>query len=170
MKLSQIAKRINCRQINFVNADITDIIIDSRKVTDGALFVCIDGFNIDGHDYADSAQSKGAKAIICERELKDIDIPQLIVDSSREAWALAASLWYGDPSDSLKVIGVTGTNGKTSTAHMLKSIFEANDIPVATLGTIGTYINGEILSQGLTTPDPMDLHQIFRTAVDKGCK
>ena len=170
MLLSRLASDINCEKINFKDVEITGIEFDSRKVKDGNLYICINGFNVDGHMFAKPAIENGAAAIVCERALEDVDVPQLVVVDSRSALAVCASTWFGNPSKDLKVVGITGTNGKTTTSHMLKTILDANDIKNATIGTIGTYIAGEKYSQKLTTPDPMELQKIFAQARDKECK
>lgn len=170
MHLGKIANSLDCDKINFADVDIKGIQIDSRKVQKGDLYICISGYTVDGHIYAQSAVENGAVAIIVERQIEDIDIPQLLVKNSRRAFALSASLWYGNPTKDLKIIGITGTNGKTTTSHMLKTILDANNIKTATIGTIGTYIGDEIYSQNLTTPDPMELQEIFVLALDKQCE
>lgn len=170
MLLSKLANDISCEKVNFEDLEITGIEFDSRKIQKGNLYICINGFNVDGHIYAKPAVQNGASAIIAERVLDDVDIPQLIVKNSREAFAICASTWFGNPSKDLKVIGITGTNGKTTTSHMLKIILDGNNIKNATMGTIGTYIDGEVHSQKLTTPDPMELQEIFAEARQKQCE
>jgi len=170
MLLSKLASGIDCQRINFRDVDIKGIEIDSRKVTKGNLYICINGFNVDGHIYAKPAVENGAVALITEKKLDNIDIPQLIVENSRKAFAIFAGIWFDNPSKDLKVIGITGTNGKTTTSHMLKTILDANNVKTATIGTIGTYIDDEVYSQKLTTPDPMELQEIFALARDKGCQ
>jgi len=170
MLLSRLAERIECEKINFTDTEITGIEFDSRKVQKGNIYICINGFNVDGHIYAKPAVENGAAAIIAEKILDDIDAPQLIVKNSRRAFAICAAEWYSNPADSLKVIGITGTNGKTTTSHMLKTLLEANGIKTAAIGTIGTYIGDEVYSQKLTTPDPMELQKIFALARDNDCR
>ena len=170
MLLSELANSIDCRKVNFNDVEIKGIEFDSRKVKSGYIYICINGFNVDGHIYAKPAIENGAVAIIAERELDDIDAPQLIVDNSRRAFAICASAWFGNPSKDLKIIGITGTNGKTTTSHMLKTVLDENGIKTATVGTIGTYIDNKVYSQKLTTPDPMELQEIFALARDKGCQ
>ncbi len=170
MLLSRLTSQIDCKQINFKDTDITGIEFDSRKVKEGNIYICINGFHVDGHIYALPAIENGASAIIAERVLEGVDVPQLIVKNSREAFAICASTWFDNPSKDLKVIGITGTNGKTTTSHMLKIILDANGIKNATVGTIGTYIDNVAYSQKLTTPDPVELQQIFALARDKNCE
>ena len=170
MLLSKIADSIKCEKKNFTDTEITGITIDSRKVEKGNIYICISGFKVDGHIFAKSAADSGAAAIITEKELEDIDIPQLVVGNSRHALSICAATWFGNPAEHLKIIGITGTNGKTTTSHMLKTILEANGIKSAAIGTIGTYINDEVYSQKLTTPDPMELQEIFALAKEKGCE
>lgn len=170
MFLSKIADAVECEKINFSDVDITGIEFDSRKIKDGDLYICINGYSVDGHIYAKPAIQSGAVAIICEKRIEGIDAPQLIVKNSRSAFAIVASTWYDNPTKDLKVIGITGTNGKTTTSHMLKTILDANNIKTATIGTIGTYIGDEVYSQTLTTPDPMELQEIFALAKKKDCE
>jgi UDP-N-acetylmuramoyl-L-alanyl-D-glutamate--2,6-diaminopimelate ligase len=149
--------------------DISDIVIDSRKVKPGALFVCISGTKLDGHAYAGQAAEKGAAALVVEHFLDDTGLPQALVHDSREALARLAGAFYGDPAKRLSIVGVTGTNGKTTTTYMLKSIFEAAGEKVGLMGTIATMVGDEVLPQTLTTPDPMEFHAALRKMADAGC-
>lgn len=170
MRLSEIAKAFTCEKYKFNDVKITGIVFDSRKAEQGNLYICIQGFSADGHKYARAAVDNGAIALISQRKLEDIDVPQLIVENSRSVMAQCAGKWYGYPADKLKIVGITGTNGKTTTSHMIKRIFEKNNIKTAAIGTIGTFIGDEKHSQSLTTPDPLQLHEIFKRANDKGCE
>ena len=153
-----------------LDADITDIIIDSRKVTPGALYVCIPGTKVDGHAYASQAAEKGAAALVVERFLDDAAVPQVKVKDSREALAKLAAEFHGNPAQRVSLTGVTGTNGKTTTTYMLKSIFEAAGEKVGLMGTIATLVGDVSLPQMLTTPDPMELHGALKHMADEGCK
>ena len=114
---------------------------DSRNVKKGHVFVCIVGFIDDGHDFAQAAVNKGTQLLIVEREL-DLDIPQIIVNNARKATALLATLFFDDPSKKLKIIGITGTNGKTTIAYILERILLDNGKKVGLIGTLGYSING----------------------------
>lgn len=133
---------------------------DSRNVKKGHVFVCIVGFIDDGHDFAQKAVNKGTQLLIVEREL-DIDVPQIIVNNARKATALLAALFFDDPSKKLKIIGITGTNGKTTIANILERILLDNGKKVGLIGTLGYSINGVTHKSERTTPDILDLNKIF---------
>lgn len=170
MKLKDI---LACCETAGVRGDagigISDVVIDSRKVKPGALFVCISGTKLDGHAYAAQAAEKGAAALVVEHYLDDVGLPQALVGDSREALARLAGAFHGNPADKLSIVGVTGTNGKTTTTYMLKSIFEAAGVKVGLMGTIATMVGDEVLPQTLTTPDPMEFHGALRKMADAGC-
>ena len=105
------------------NPEITSIENDNRKVIDGSLFVCIKGYTVDGHDFAQLAVEHGAAAVIAERPL-DLDVPVIVVRDSSRAMAVLADAFYGHPTQKMRLIGITGTNGKTTTSHLLEKIFE----------------------------------------------
>lgn len=149
--------------------DIQDIVIDSRKVTPGCLFVCLVGHASDGHDYAAKAAQGGAAALLVQRLLPDVDLPQLLVPDSRLAWSRLCAAYHGYPAKQLRLIGVTGTNGKTTTATLIKGVLEFAGYKVGMMGTVANYIGNEKLPQSLTTPDPMELHGLLRQMVDAGC-
>ncbi len=170
MKLNELFARCGCCEWrNAADPDITDITIDSRKIKPGALFVCIPGTKVDGHLYAAQAAAAGAAALVVERFVEDVNVPQARVADSREALACLAAAFHGFPGEGLSIIGVTGTNGKTTTTYLMKSIFEAAGEKVGLLGTIATLVGDEVLPQSLTTPDPMDFHAALRAMADAGC-
>jgi len=138
--------------------DVTGIVHDSRAVTDGALFCCVPGAAVDGHDFADVAVDAGAVALLCERELPAA-VAQAIVNSTREAMGPAAASFHGHPSRALEVVGVTGTNGKTTTTHLLRSVFEAAGRHAAVIGT---------LTGARTTPEATELQQLLASMRDDG--
>ena len=153
-------------------SEIYGIAFDSRKVEKGYAFVCYEGVNQDGHDYIPDAIKRGAKAIISERQgnwIDDENLSFIQVPDGRKALALIASNWYGNPASQLKIIGITGTNGKTSTAQMIKSIFNEAGIPPAVFGTIGYEYRDKFIPAKTTTPDPIILHRSFREFVSAGC-
>lgn len=143
-----------------LDLEISGLAIDSRKIKDGYAFICISGTQRDGHGFAQQAVQNGAKLLVTERKLP-LDIPQVIVENTREVVGLLASNFYKNPRKSFKLIGVTGTNGKTTTTYMIKNILEASGKKVGVIGTIGTMIGDEHFENNLTTPDPIELHQIF---------
>lgn len=139
---------------------------DSKNIEHGHLFVCILGFIVDGHDYAQKAVDKGAKLLIVEKEL-EIDIPQIVVLNARKATALLATLFFDDPSKKLKLIGITGTNGKTTIGNILERILLDNSKKVGLIGTLGYSINGVNHKSERTTPDILDLNKIFCKMIDE---
>lgn len=146
---------------------ITEICRDSRKVTKGCAFVCIRGTGVDSHDFAAQAAEQGAAAIITER---DLGLPgQVIVPNGRRAWAQMCANLFGNPAEKLKLIGVTGTNGKTTTTFLLKAILEEAGYTVGLIGTIQNMIGDKVLASGATTPDPYELQEMFSQMVDAGC-
>lgn len=164
MKLAKLMK--SCSG-NFANLDITAITCDSRQVTDGSAFVCIKGPIMDGHEFAKSAVDKGAAVIICEKDL-GLD-NQIIVENSREEFAEMCANWFDRPAEKLKLIGVTGTNGKTSVSYMIKSILEHAGYKVGLVGTIQNMICDQVLPSKNTTPSAYELQSIFALMVKAGC-
>ena len=154
------------------NAEVNKVEYDSRNVSENDLFVCIKGYATDGHKYAESASEKGACAILCEDlvEVSKKDVIIIKVQDSRKALARVGSNFYGNPSKKMKIIGVTGTNGKTTTTFMLKTILEKEGKKVGLVGTIANYIGDEKLTTERTTPESFELQKLFSEMVDKGCE
>lgn len=151
------------------NIEINKLEYDSRKIKNGDVFFCISGFNADGHEYAKGAAEKGAAAIVCEKDLSDIPPCTVIkVDDTRKALALASSNFYGQPWAKLKMIGITGTNGKTTSTYMIKSILEQTGRKVGLLGTIANYIESKKVPSQRTTPESLELHELFSEMVSNG--
>src|SRR5690606_38623573 len=143
---------------------------DSRQVRDGALFVCLPGERFDGHDFARDAVMRGAAAVLAERPVEVGGAPLFLVPSARKALAELALRWEGNPERELRLAGVTGTNGKTTTTFLLASILEAAGEKAGILGTVGTFVGGErIANTGLTTPGPLELAAELSRIVDRGC-
>ncbi|MCY6959632.1 UDP-N-acetylmuramoyl-L-alanyl-D-glutamate--2,6-diaminopimelate ligase [Clostridium brassicae] len=168
MKLNEILKGLDYKIINGSDdEEVNKIEYDSRKVEKGDLFVCIEGFNVDGHKYAKAAYEKGASAIICSKDIEKIGKCSIIkVQDCRKALAISASNFYGNPSKKLKLIGITGTNGKTTSTFMIKSILENAGHKTGLIGTISNYIGDKKLKSERTTPESLELHQLFRKMVD----
>ena len=170
MKLKDLLARCGYgTAADWADVEITDIVIDSRKVKPGALFVCIPGTKVDGHLYAGQAVASGAAALVVEHTVEGVEAPQIPVADCREALARLAAAFHGNPAERLSIIGVTGTNGKTTTTYLLKSIFETAGEKVGLLGTIATLVGDRVLPQALTTPDPMDFHAALKAMEDAGC-
>ncbi len=147
---------------------IKSIAYDSRKVNKGTLFVAIPGFTSDGHNYIPQAVSSGAICVITERRINaEPGVTIILVESSREAMAVLAANFYDHPSKKCKVIGITGTNGKTTSIYILKSIYESAGHKVALIGTIGASIAGEDIQINNTTPESTDLQYLYSEMVKK---
>ena len=143
---------------------------DSRQVQAGGLFVAIPGLHADGHDFGPAAVVAGAAALVVERPLPDLAVPQLVVDATRPVLATAAAWWFGDPSGALTVVGITGTDGKTTTAYLAVAGLEAAGRRSGMLGTIATRIGGSTTdhAEHATTPEAPDLQAALRAMVDAG--
>ncbi len=150
---------------NFKKCQIADIATDSRQVSENTLFVCIRGFVSDGHKFAQSAVEKGAIALIVEEEI-DIPVPQLIVKNSRRCTAIAAAIIYESGKRTPELIGVTGTNGKTTVSHIIHHILTENGYKTGLIGTLGYYIGKEKFPLDRTTPDIVELHKILYSMND----
>ena len=154
-----------------LDIEINNLVYDSRKVTTGDLFVCISGANVDGHDYIDDVIGKGAKAIIITKDVKvQGNVTVLHVNDARIALAELSAAFFDYPADELKVIGVTGTKGKTTTTYMVKSVLEEVGIKTGLIGTIEAIIGDEHIPAVNTTPESFVLQSYFRKMVDRGIK
>ena len=149
------------------NLDITGLSIDSRRVSAGNAYICLKGTVVDGHDYCMEAVENGASLVVVERPL-EVDIPQVVVADTREVIGRLASNFYHHPRNRFKLIGITGTNGKTTTTYMVKNILECAGYKVGLIGTLGAMIGEERVNSHLTTPDPIELHQIFSKMANAG--
>lgn len=147
--------------------EITAITCDSRRVEPGCLFVCIDGTAVDGHRFAAAAEADGAAAVVVQRDMGLRT--QLLTDNSRRAWAEICANWFGRPSERLHLIGVTGTNGKTTTTTLIKSMLEHAGHKVGLIGTIQNMVGDRVLPARHTTPDSYDLQSMLALMVVEGC-
>ena len=152
---------------NLANTEITGITCDSRQVKPGYLFVCIKGAASDGHEYAAQAVKNGAAAVVVERDTGEKN--QILVETPHAAYADICAKWFGNPADSLHLLGVTGTNGKTSVTYMLKCILEKAGYKVGLIGTIQNMIGNEIIAAHNTTPNAYELNSLFALMKAKGC-
>ena len=167
MKLSEILKGINVKN-KYADKEVINVTSDSRLVKEGFLFVCIKGASFDGHSVACEMLEKGAVAVVCERDL-GLD-NQIIVESTRDAYSPICSNFFKNPSDNLKLIGLTGTNGKTTTTFLIKQILESLGKKVGLIGTVQNMVGDEIFPAHYTTPDPYELQSLFRKMADAGCE
>ncbi len=150
-------------------ADITALTCRSQEVVPGALFAALPGARADGRAFIPDALERGASAVLCAPPLPP-DVNGLAVDDPRAALALLAAEFYGHPARSLTLIAITGTKGKTTTAHMLREIFSAAGYKTGMIGTLGTYVGRTLLEESLnTTPEPVALHRTLRQMADAGC-
>lgn len=168
MKLRQIMEDIPCEGFaSLEDIEIEEITCDSRRVMPGMAFVCVKGGRLDGHEHAAEAVNRGAAVVIAQRDvgLKN----QIIVENTRRAYAVMCANFYGNPSRRLKLIGVTGTNGKTTITNLLKHILESSGYKVGLIGTIQNEIDDMALPAKYTTPDPAQLHALFARMAEAGC-
>jgi UDP-N-acetylmuramoyl-L-alanyl-D-glutamate--2,6-diaminopimelate ligase len=147
--------------------EILDLAYDTRRVGGGALFFCVPGATRDGHDLAGDAVAAGASALVVERPVA-ADVPQLVVESVRAAMAVAADTFFGSPTERLTVAGVTGTNGKSTTTYLLRSILQAEGRAAGLVGTVEWIVGGEPRDAPHTTPEAIDLQRLFREMLDAG--
>ncbi len=164
MKLSELLKE---KCVNLGDLEITAVTCDSRNITNGCAFVCINGAVVDGHKFAKEAEEKGAAVIICEKDTGAKN--QIFVEDSHVEFAKMCANWFYNPAKKLKIIGVTGTNGKTSVSYMLKSILEHCGYKVGLIGTIQNMIGDEVLPAKNTTPGAFELQSIFSLMEKSGC-
>ncbi len=167
MKLEKLIENLDANVVGETDHEIFDITYNSKEVTKGSLFVCIRGENSDGHDFAKDAEKNGAAAILCEKQVQ-VNIPQIVVSSTRKALSKVFSCLYDNPQNKLKIIGLTGTNGKTTTSFLIKSILEESGKKVGLVGTQGAFIGKQFFQTGLTTPDPQFLFKLLKQMVDFG--
>lgn len=151
--------------------EISDIIYDSRKAVKGTAFVCLKGFNVDGHKFANDAIEKGVSALIVSDDIDtDADVTIIKVDNTRAALAQMSTSLFENPAEELITIAITGTKGKTTTVAMIRSILECAGIKTGTIGTLGIVIGDKIYKTANTTPESYEIQQAMRKMVKKGCK
>ena len=174
MKLTDIIARIKVKAIEGnADVDIADVDIDSRHVAPGHLFVAMRGTLTDGHQYIGKAIEQGAAAVLCEHIPAAIPVGSttfVVVDSTEDAVGPVATAFQGFPSEQLKLVGVTGTNGKTTIATLLYNMFRQLGYKCGLLSTVCNYIEGEPIAASHTTPDPVELNRLLRRMVDAGCQ
>ena len=176
MKLSELLKLVKpIAIVGDAEVEITGVNIDSRKIENGHLFVAIKGTQTDGHRFIPKALELGAKAVLCE-EIPDEEtignsgVTYVQVDSTEEAVGPVATVFYGEPSQKLKLVGVTGTNGKTTIATLLYNMFRQFGHKCGLLSTVCNYIEGEPIPADHTTPDPIELNRLLHQMVEAGCE
>ena len=170
MKLDELIEHLDYKDlVNFKNVEISGISYNSKTTKKGDIFVCLTGEYTDGHKYAQDAINNGAAALLTEHKVDtDKKIPQVIVNSTRHKIADIADRFYSSPSRGLNLIGITGTNGKTTVTHLIQKIFEQNDQKCALIGTLGYKLssNGEYRDAKHTTPQAPELQATLRMIKD----
>ncbi len=179
MKLSQIINNIPVLQVtgDIIDADITGIFYDSRRVVKGSIFIAIKGFKVDGHNFITDVINREAAVVVLENDLvvpeKIFEINKVVkilVADSRKALAEISHKFFNEPSKKLKLIGVTGTNGKTTTTYIIKNLFEKAGEETGLIGTISNYIGQKKIKSSLTTPESSDLNELLFNMYEKGCQ
>jgi len=166
MKLFSLLKNINCRVFGNCAIDISGLYHKDTEVKEGGLFFCLRGTKVDGTNFVCSAIKNGAVAIVCEQEIANIrNVTQIIVKNAREAMSLIACKFYGFPAEKLKLIAVTGTNGKTTITNMLASVLKKANKKVAIIGTNGVFFKGNKFETNMTTPDPIEFQKYLALMV-----
>jgi UDP-N-acetylmuramoyl-L-alanyl-D-glutamate--2,6-diaminopimelate ligase len=172
MKLVELLKVVNAvRIVGDVDKEVTGIQFDSRRVVDGSLFVAQVGTAVDGHEYIAQCVAQGAVAVVLEKEeyIQDNGVCYILVKNSDEALGRMAHYWYGEPSKHLKLVGVTGTNGKTTTATLLYKLFKTLGYKAGLLSTVVNYVNDEEIPATHTTPNALELNALLAKMVSLGC-
>ena len=172
MKLQQLLKGVHILdQKGDKDIDVKGVNIDSRKVGKGEMFIAVRGTAADGHAYIPKAIEQGASVIVCEEVSKQVDgVVYLIVENSEQVVGQIATNFYGNPTEKLKLVGVTGTNGKTTIATVLYNMFRSMGHKAGLLSTVVNYIDGEAVPTDHTTPDPVTLNELLAKMVDAGCE
>ena len=167
MKFEKIMENINFNLIQGnIDIDIKGIQYDSRKIKEGDVFFAVEGYNLDGHKYIQNAINNGAVAVVCQKNIEEhLNCVVIRVEDSRKALAISAANYYENPSRNMKMIGVTGTNGKTTSAFMIKAILERQGYKVGLIGTIANYIGKVKIHTERTTPESLELHELFKQMV-----
>ncbi len=173
MKLQDIIQSVSvCECIGNTDKEMKGIQMDSRLIEENALFVAVKGTQTDGHDYIEKAIEKGATAVVCETlpETLHEQVTYVRVNDTEDAVGKLATTFYGDPTSKLDLVGVTGTNGKTTIATLLYNMFRKFGYKVGLLSTVCNYIDGEAIPTDHTTPDPITLNKLLGRMADEGCK
>lgn len=169
MKIEQLLEGIKYKTIGNLPPEVEDVTSDSRRARENTLFVCIAGEKADGHNFASKAAESGCAAVVAEHDT-GARVTHILVENSRRAYALMCANLFGRPAQRLKLVGVTGTNGKTTTSTLIKQILEINGHKSGLIGTIQNLAGDETLPANLTTPEPHELQQLFKMIADAGCE
>lgn len=171
MKLAELLSEVKYKEIiGSDRVNITGVAFNSLEVKPGNVFVCISGFKTDGHKYASDAIARGAAAVICERDMSELGVTCVVCENTRLALANISAVFYGHPERRFKLIGITGTNGKTTTTYLVKSVLESMGKCVGLIGTNQNMIGAEVIPSQHTTPDSLELMQLFSEMAEKGAE
>ena len=165
MLLSELLKGVNIKS-EYKDREITDVSDKTSRVCEGCAFVCIKGARFDGHAFASDMVKKGAKAVIVTQDTGLAE--QIVVDDARKAYAIMCKNLFGASVDRLTVIGITGTNGKTTTAFVIKDILASMGIKSGLIGTVKNMVGDKEFNTEFTTPDPYDMHKLFALVEEDG--
>ena len=169
MRLAELVAELpGARIVGDGSVEVSELVYDSRKAGPGSLFFCVVGEKADGHEFGPRVVEEGAAALVVERELTELAVPQVVVESSRAAMAPLAARFWGDPTVQLRVVGVTGTNGKTTTAFLIREILQAADFRCGLLGTVKMVVGGVEKEVERTTPEAIELQRTFRQMLEGG--
>jgi len=167
MKLSLLLNKVETSS-EYIDREVTDVTDKSSEISQGCVFVCIKGAHFDGHSVAEQAMADGAAAVVVER---DLGLPnQILVENTRDAYSRICAAFYGEPAEKLKLIGVTGTNGKTTTTFLIKNVFNSLGIKAGLIGTVKNITGDKEYVSSLTTPDSKELQSLYREMADSGCE
>src|SRR3954469_14839334 len=162
MRLAELVAELpGARVVGEGSLEIAELVYDSRKAGPGSLFFCVVGEKVDGHEFGPRVVEEGAAALVVERELTELAVPQVVVEDSRAAMASLAARFWGDPTGELRVVGVTGTNGKTTTAFLVREVLEAAGVQCGLLGTVLQVVGGAEEEVERTTPEAIELQPTF---------
>lgn len=170
MLLTELIKTIEITEVKGdLNLNVRGVTYDSRKALPGFMFICISGYSTDGHQYAQQAVDNGATVLVTEKDINVTgQVTTIRVPNTREALAKISAQWFGNPSKDMKLIGITGTKGKTTVTYMIRSILEKNGNTVGLIGTVANCIGSEKIPARRTTPESYDLQEMFEKMKDKG--
>lgn len=169
MRLSELLSGLRYTAEGVTDVEITDIVYDSRKVVPGCAFVCLRGSSVDSHQFAPQAVQAGAAAVIAEQEVAVRGAAVIRVENTRYAMAVMAAAYFGHPAEQLRVVGITGTKGKTTTSYMIRAILESAGIKTGLIGTIGAVVGDRVIQTENTTPESYDVQRYLRMMADEGC-
>lgn len=171
MLLSEILSGVEYVSDSFKDVDIQDITYNSKNAGKDKIFVCLVGTLVDGHKFAVGAYEQGCRCIFTERRLElPTDCIQIITENTRRTLAMISVNFFGHPAEKMKIIGITGTKGKTTTAHLVRTLIESTGEKCGIIGTVGASYGDVTLETANTTPESYELQRFFRLMVDNGCK